>query len=116
MLALEDIMDFHQLKQEGISVRAIALHTGYNRRTVTKYLRNGLKAPRYKPRAPRPGKLDPYRDCLGNRLKSFPQLSGQRLFREIGDLGYEGSCNTLVATMVHSRPWGVHPKPSSTTA
>ena len=25
MLALEDIMDFHQLKQEGMSVRAIAL-------------------------------------------------------------------------------------------
>ncbi len=56
MLALEDIMYFHQLKHEGMSVRAISCHSGYNRGTVTKYLKNGLKEPRYKPRKPGPGK------------------------------------------------------------
>ena len=45
MLALEDSMDFHPLKQQGMSLRAIAHPTGYNRGTVTKYLRNGLKEP-----------------------------------------------------------------------
>ena len=104
MLALEDIMDFHQLKQEGMSVRAISRHTGHHRQTITKYLRNGLKAPKFKPRAPRPGKLDPYRDYLANRLESFPQLSGRRLFKEIRDLGYEGSYNTLVTHLRRVRP------------
>ena len=104
MLALEDIMDFHKLKQQGMSVRAIAHHTGYNRRTVTKYLRNGLKEPRYKPRAPRPGKLDPYRDYIANRLESFPQLSGQRLLNEIRDRGYRGGYSILASHLRKVRP------------
>lgn len=104
MLALEDIMDFHRLKQQGMSVRAIARHTGYNRRTVAKYLRNGLKEPGYRPRAPRPGKLDPYGDYLRERLESFPQLSGRRLYNEIRDRGYKGSYNTLVVHLRKIRP------------
>ncbi len=104
MLALENIMDFHQLRQQGMSVRAIAQHTGYNRGTVTKYLKNGLKAPRYKPRPPRPGKLDPYRDYIANRLESFPQLSGQRLFNEIRDRGYKGGYSILTSHLRKVRP------------
>ena len=104
MLALEDIMDFHQLKQQGMSVRAISRHTGYNRRTVAKYLRNGLKEPKFKPRAPRPCKLDPYREYLGSRLESFPQLSGRRLFREIRDRGYQGGYSILTSYLRTIRP------------
>ena len=77
MLALEESMDVHRLRQQGMSVRAIAHPTGYNRRTVTKYRRNGLKEPRYRPRAPRPGKLDPYRDYIANcqyLIKNIPKL------------------------------------------
>ena len=43
MLALEDVMDFHQLRQQGMSLRAISRRTGHHRQTITKYLRNGLK-------------------------------------------------------------------------
>ncbi len=71
MLALEDMMDFHQLRQQGISLRAISRHTGHNRQTITKYLKSGLKEPGYKPRAPRPGKLDPYRNYLVGRLNDL---------------------------------------------
>ena len=88
MMALEGIMDFHQLKQQGMSLRAISRHTGHHRQTITKYLRNGLREPEYGPRAPRPGKLDPYRDYLRDRLESFPRLSGRRFFNEIRDRGY----------------------------
>jgi len=43
MLALEDIMYFHRLKQQGMSLLAISRHTGHHSQTITKYLENGLK-------------------------------------------------------------------------
>lgn len=104
MLALEDIMDFHRLRQQGMSLRAISRHTGHHRQTITKYLRNGLKEPRYRPRAPRPGKLDPYRDYLVGRLDDHPRLSARRLLYEIRQLGYEGSYNILAAHLRTIRP------------
>lgn len=36
-------MDFHDLKQQGLSLCAIARQTGRDRKTVTKYLARGLK-------------------------------------------------------------------------
>jgi len=46
------------LREEGLSVSAIARRAGMDRKTVRKYLKAGLKAPSYGPRAPL---LDPYR-------------------------------------------------------
>ena len=73
-----------------MSLRAISRHTGHHRKTITKYLNNGLKEPQYKPRPPRPGKLDPYKDYLRERLDDHPRLSARRLLHEIRDRGYDG--------------------------
>jgi len=51
----------HQLREEGLSVSAIARRAGMDRKTVRKYLKAGLKAPSYGPRAPL---LDPYRSYV----------------------------------------------------
>ena len=62
---------------------------------MRKYLRRGLKAPVYGPRAPRPQLLDPYREYLQGRIEAFPTLRGSRLLREIHALGYPGSYTRL---------------------
>ena len=56
-----ELFVIHELRHQGLSISAIARHTGLDRKTVRKYLKQGLQAPRYGPRAPRPQLLDPYR-------------------------------------------------------
>lgn len=43
----------HRLREEGLSISAIARRVGLDRKTARKYLKHGLKVPRYGPRAPR---------------------------------------------------------------
>ena len=49
-----DVYDIEQLKREGLSVSAISVMTGYDRKTVRRYLRTREAVPIYGPRAPRP--------------------------------------------------------------
>jgi transposase len=94
----------HQLKEQGLTVSAIARHTGLDRKTVRKYLKQGLCAPSYGPRAPRPQRLDPYRDYIRQRLEALPQLRATRLLREIRALGYEGGYTRLTDYVREIRP------------
>ena len=89
----------HDLHHQGLSVRAIARRLGLDRNTVRKYLRSGLQAPRYGPRAPMSSLLDPYRAYLQQRLTAFPELTATRLLREIRDHGYAGGY-TIVKRLV----------------
>ena len=41
-----------ELHRQGLSVSAIAERTGHDRKTVRKYIREGLATPKYKPRHP----------------------------------------------------------------
>ena len=104
MLTLENIIMFHQLKEEGLSQREIARRTGHDRKTVKKYLELGMVQPGYKPRAPRAGKLTPYEDYLKARLTLYPGLSGQRLLQEIRERGYQGGYSILVDYLRTIRP------------
>ena len=52
-----ELFVIHELRHEGLSISAIARHTGLARKTVRKYLDQGLQAPRYGPWAPRPVRL-----------------------------------------------------------
>jgi transposase len=49
------ILDLHR---QGLSVSAIALQLGIDRKTVRKHLARGLEAPVYGPRQPRPRRID----------------------------------------------------------
>ncbi len=104
MLQMKDIMLLSELKQQGLSNRAISRQTGRDRKTVAKYLDRGLKVPRYKPRSTKPGKLDPYKEYIRGRLDGFPQLTGTRLYREIRDRGYEGRYTILIEYVRTIRP------------
>ena len=61
--------DIQELKRQGLSICQIAAHTGFNRRTVRKYLAHPA-IPRYPRRAPRPTRLDPYRAFIEQRLQA----------------------------------------------
>ena len=95
MIPTTDQMVFHDLKQQGLSLREISRQTGRDRKAIAKYLALGLTPPRYKPRPPRPGKLDPFKEYLKHRLDTHPGLSSKHLFRELKDLGYQGSYTLL---------------------
>ena len=104
MLKLEKIVMLQELKREGLSISAIARRTGLDRKTVRKLLGRGLAAPAYSPREPRPRRLEPYEGYLAGKIETCPELSGLRLFREIRELGYDGSYSAVTAHLRAIRP------------
>ena len=90
MVKLKEWMMILELHRQGLSVSAIAERTGHDRKTVRKYIREGLVAPKYKPRHPRPTVIEPYEAYLRERVTAWPELTGERLLREIRSQGYSG--------------------------
>ena len=88
MVKLKEWMMILELHRQGLSVSAIAERTGHDRKTVRKYIREGLVAPKYKPRHPRPTVIEPYEAYLRERVTAWPELTGERLLREIRSQGY----------------------------
>ena len=60
MVNLKELMMILELHRQGLSVSAISERTGHDRKTVRKYIRQGLVAPKYKPRAPRTTVVGPF--------------------------------------------------------
>ena len=76
---LREIVLIQDLKNQGLSITAIARKVGCDRKTVRKYLELGLEAPVYGPRRPRARVIEPYERYLQERVQAFPDLSGARL-------------------------------------
>ena len=104
MVTLREIVMIHDLHRQGLGISAIARQTGLDRKTVRKYLKQGLQTPRYGPRQPRPRLLDPYEGYLRERIAAYPGLSARRLWREIAELGYAGGYTTLTDFLREVRP------------
>ena len=60
--------DLAELKRQGFSIQAISATTGFDRKTVRKYLRDFGGSPEHGPRATSPSKLDPFKPYLEERL------------------------------------------------
>jgi len=104
MIKLREIIMIHELKNHGLGVSEIARRTGLDRKTVRKYLREGLQSARYGPRQPRPRLLDPFEHYLRERIAAYPGLSGSRLWREIAELGYAGGYTAVTDFLREARP------------
>jgi hypothetical protein len=66
----KDVEDINQLKREGLSIRAISKLTGYDRKTIRKYLLKPVVRPVYGARPPAASKLDPFKPYLNERLQA----------------------------------------------
>jgi len=95
------ILDLHR---QGASVSVIARRTGFDRKTVRKVIASGLEPPIYGPRPPRVTRLQPFEPYLRGRLAAVPELTGRRLHRELGALGYRGGYTAVTDLLREIRP------------
>jgi transposase len=66
----QDVEEISELKRQGLSIRAISRLTGYNRRTIKKYLQTPTSRPVYGPRGEPESKLEPFKSYIQGRLQS----------------------------------------------
>ena len=92
MIGVHRVLDVHDLKRQGHSIRTIADLTGLARNTVRQILRGQHRDTR-RP-ADRATKLDPFKDYLRTRRAEHP-LSAVRLVEELRPMGYTGSVQTV---------------------
>ena len=72
----------------------IAATTGFDRKTVRRYLRNPAQRPRYGPRPKRPIQLDGFKAYVDERLAAGV-WNAVVLQRELRELGYRGGYTVL---------------------
>jgi transposase len=82
------------LKRQGLSIRAISELTGYDRKTIRKYLILPDGVPAYGPREARTGKLDAFKPYLNERLQAGV-WNASVLLRELRERGYAGGYTIL---------------------
>ena len=104
MVRLGELVVILDLHRQGLSVSAIARRIGIDRKTVRKYIARGLEPPVYQARQPRPAKIDAFGPYLRERVAAYPDLTGRRLHREIGDLGYGGGYTAVKEFLRGVRP------------
>lgn len=87
------MLDILELRDRGLSVRAISRVTGLSRKTVKKYLQEP-RVPSYSPRPKRQSILEPFKRYIQTRMAEGV-MNARRLLREIRELGYPGSITIL---------------------
>ena len=104
MVNLKGLMMILELHRQGLPISVIAERSGHDRKTVRKYIQQGLVLPKYKPRPPKAVLLAPYLEYLRERLLAWPELTGARLLREIREQGYKGGKTILNDYLRQIRP------------
>ena len=104
MIELGEMMTILELHRQGLSISAIAARLGMDRKTIRKYIKHGVQAPRYGPRASRPCVVDPFVGYITERVRMFPDLSIERLLREIRAMNYQGGRSALGDLVREVRP------------
>jgi transposase len=90
----KDVQEIEELKRQGLSVRAISELTGYDRKTIRRYLDGGSATPVYGPRPTAASKLDPFKDYLKERMQAGV-WNAQVLLRELRKKDYTGGYTIL---------------------
>jgi len=108
MVGAEAALEIRVLHRHGKGVREIARELGLSRNTVRRYVRDG-EAVRYKPRAKRATKLDPFKAYVARRLASAaPEvIPASVLLGELRERGYAGGYTMLKVFVASLRPVAV---------
>jgi transposase len=93
MLRGGDVNEIIELRRQGLSITQISTLTGYDRKTIRKYLKTP-KLPRYGPRPKRGSRLDPFTAYIEERL-SAGVWNAVVLLAELKARGYQGGYTTL---------------------
>ena len=93
MLTWEDDVEVYALHKRGWTISAIARHTGFDRKTVRKYLA-GDGEPGVRAR-PGPDPFEPFVDYVTARLIEDPHLWARTLLDELEELGFALSYQSL---------------------
>jgi transposase len=88
------VNQIEELRRQGLSVCGIADVTGFDRKTVRKYLANPERQPRYGPRRKRPSQLDAFKPYIDERLAAGV-WNAVVLMRELRERGYAGGYSTV---------------------
>jgi transposase len=80
----KDVEEISELKREGLSIRAISRLTGYDRKTISRYLLAPTNRPVYGPRPAAVGKLEAFKPYLKDRLQAGV-WNARVLLREVRD-------------------------------
>jgi transposase len=110
MLVVEEAVEIRVLRRQGKSIREIARLLDVSRNTVRRYLRS--EGPPCYERGAQPGKLDPYKHYIQERVKAAAPdwIPATVLLRELKALGYSGGYSTLKNHLATLRPV-VDPEP-----
>jgi len=87
-------MEMKAMLEMGYSKTAVAHRLKVNRRTVTRWLKEGTETKTGKPRRQ---KLDPYKAMIRERLDTDRIRSAKRLFDEVRADGYDGCYSHFAA-------------------
>jgi len=100
--------------QEGWSIRALVRHFAVSRNLVRRILKKHdnlrdqghdiLLTDRPVRKTERASKLDSYEETLKRLLEKYPRITGQRLFEELRDTGYDGGISILRDRLRRLRP------------
>lgn len=88
------MQEINELKRKGLSIQAISELTGYDRKTIRKYLVTPTGRPVYGPRPAVASKLEPFKPFLRERLQAGV-WNARVLLRELRSRNYAGSYTIL---------------------
>src|SRR5258708_40284444 len=94
LLRGRDVQELKELQRQGMSIQAISELTGWDRKTIRKYVQAAGVAPEYGPRPAPPSKLDAFKLYLEERLRAGV-WNARVLLRELRERNYAGGYTIL---------------------
>jgi len=105
MIDRRTVFEIHRLAHEGYTLRKISRRLSISRKSVKKYL---LDPDRPRITAPRPSKLDPFRETIRHLLDEDPTLSAALIHQRIMDAGFTGRYTIVKDYLREVRPQSRH--------
>jgi len=94
LLRGRDVQEIKELQRQGMSIQAISQLTGWDRKTIRKYLLEPGGVPVYGPRRAQASKLDPFKPYLEERMRAGV-WNARVLLRELHERDYTGGYTIL---------------------
>jgi len=88
------VQELKELQRQGMSIQGISKLTGWDRKTIRKYMQAAGLAPEYGPRSAPPSKLDAFKPYLEQRLRAGV-WNARVLLRELRERNYAGGYTIL---------------------